>query len=140
MKIQLVVAGKLKEPIASLAREYEKRINRFANFEVLELKDNGKYEDALIARVKDAMLILFDEKGDGLSSMEFADFINKNWGNNLIFAIGPGSGFSEEIKSKTEYLISLSHFTLQHDIAALIGSEAIYRAFTIINNHPYHRE
>ena len=140
MKITFAVAGKIKEPIASLVIEYVKRINRFAKFEIMELKDNGKYEDTLIAKTKHATLILFDEQGLQMDSVEFADFISKQGVQNILFAVGPDSGFSEHIKSCAKYTVSLSNFTLQHDIATLVGAESIYRAFTIINNHPYHRE
>ena len=59
---------------------------------------------------------------------------------HLVFLIGGAYGFSEEVYNNAQYKIALSQMTFSHQIIRLIFMEQIYRAFTIINNEPYHHE
>ena len=83
-----------------------------------------------------ATVILLDQKGEIMTSEALAGIIKNNQG--ITFAIGGVEGFSEIIKEKKQ-LISLSNMTLPHQMARLVLTEQVYRAFTIIKNEPYHK-
>ncbi|MDA7810674.1 23S rRNA (pseudouridine(1915)-N(3))-methyltransferase RlmH, partial [Flavobacteriaceae bacterium] len=86
---------------------------------------------------------ILDEKGKSYNSIDFSKFIeNKivNSSKNIIFIIGGAYGFSEKIYSRSNSIISLSKMTFSHQIIRLFMVEQLYRALTIINNHPYHNE
>ena len=91
---------------------------------------------------KDQMFIL-DEKGKSYNSIDFSKFIENrmvNSSKNIIFIIGGAYGFSENIYSRSNSIISLSKMTFSHQIIRLFMVEQLYRALTIINNHPYHNQ
>ncbi len=157
MKITLLVVGKtssdyLEKGIA----EYEKRIKRYINFEIKVIKNikntknmpskiikenEGKLVSAQIK--KDDYLILLDEKGKMLNSIEFSKSIqNKlNIGvKNLVFVIGGAYGFSEQVHNRANEKLSLSKMTFSHQPFRLMFTEQLYRAFTIIKGEPYHNE
>ena len=73
-----------------------------------------------------------------MTSREFASFLLKH--PFITFVIGGADGLSEEVKEKNDFLLSLSKFTLQHDIARVVLLEQIYRADQIIKGNPYHRD
>jgi 23S rRNA (pseudouridine1915-N3)-methyltransferase len=77
-----------------------------------------------------------------MKSSQFANTIKsfQLQSSTIYFAIGPSSGFSNNIKEKANSLISLSQMTFPHELAALILIEQIYRGTEIIRNTPYHVE
>jgi 23S rRNA (pseudouridine1915-N3)-methyltransferase len=84
-----------------------------------------------------------DERGKSFHSVGFADYIQgqMNQGQKqLVFLIGGAYGFSEAIYRKASYQISLSDMTFSHQLIRLVFLEQMYRAMTILNNHPYHHE
>jgi 23S rRNA (pseudouridine1915-N3)-methyltransferase len=144
--VQLKVAwiGKTKDAaIQSLADEYAHRLKRYAEFEALALGS----ESALLKSIDRgsgrtaARLVLLDVRGKEFSSEELAHFIGRHQDSNpapLVFAVGPADGFSDEARQRAAALISLSRMTLPHELARIILLEQLYRAFTILNRHPYH--
>ena len=86
-------------------------------------------------------VILLDERGKSLSSNAFSKEIKNymiNGNNKIIFLIGGPHGFSTEIYNKFPKTIALSKMTFSHQMVRLFFCEQLYRAFTIINKHPYH--
>jgi 23S rRNA (pseudouridine1915-N3)-methyltransferase len=86
---------------------------------------------------------LLDERGKTFSSIGFSEFIQgqMNQGQKqLVFVIGGAFGFSEEVYKKASYKISLSEMTFSHQLIRIVFMEQMYRAMTILNNHPYHHE
>lgn len=156
MKIKLLVVGKTSESfLAPLISDYHKRINRFVNFEIIEINNiNIKKANSLEIQKKEGIKILekvdkkdqmfiLDEKGKSYNSIDFSKFIENrmvNSSKNIIFIIGGAYGFSENIYSRSSSLISLSKMTFSHQIIRLFMVEQLYRALTIINNHPYHNQ
>jgi len=156
MKIKLLVVGKTSESfLAPLISDYHKRINRFVNFEIIEInKINIKKANSLEIQKKEGIKILekvdkkdqmfiLDEKGKSYNSIDFSKFIENrmvNSSKNIIFIIGGAYGFSEKIYSRSNSIISLSKMTFSHQIIRLFMVEQLYRALTIINNHPYHNQ
>lgn len=145
VKIKVAWIGKTKEPaIQALTDEYLKRISRYAEVAGLALKD----EAAILALANGARqnnkerhkLVLLDSRGKQLSSGELAEFLGREQLNAtaLLFAIGGSDGFSDEARRHAGFTLSLGKMTLPHELARVVLIEQLYRAFTILKNHPYH--
>ena len=144
MKLKIAWIGKTKEPaIQALTDEYLKRLARYADAEAIAIKD----ESALLklcepgARPARHTLVLLDSRGKQVSSEEFAKFLGDYQDRNplpLLFAIGPTDGFTERARQAATLVLSLGRMTLAHELARVVLLEQIYRAFTILNKHPYH--
>ena len=143
VKIKIAWIGKTKEPaIRVLTDEYLKRIARYTDVEGLALAD-----EAALLRLRERngsrpahALVLFDSQGKQLSSEEFARFLQNHQDRNpqpLVLAIGPPDGFSEQARKGTTVL-SFGKMTLAHELARIVLLEQVYRAFTILQGHPYH--
>lgn len=98
--------------------------------------------DKLISSVKNKQLsILLDETGTQWTSHQFADQLN-HWLSQqapISFLIGGPDGTSAECKQQIPYIWSLGKLTYPHALVKLMLIEQLYRAFTIIQNHPYHK-
>lgn len=155
MEIKLIVVGKTKNhELIKLIGNYVKRINFFNKFQIIEVnsiksKKNNENEikkiegENILKKTKNSdLLFLLDEKGENYSSRQFADFLKMKIqeSKTIIFVIGGAFGFSKNLYSKSNGLISLSKMTFSHQIIRLFFSEQLYRAFTILNNHPYHND
>jgi len=155
MEIKLVVVGKTKnKELISLVGNYIKRINFFNKFQIIEVnsvktrKNNSdeikkiECENILKKIKKNDLLFLLDEKGKNYNSREFADFLKVRFqeSKTIVFVIGGAFGFSKDLYTKSKGLISLSKMTFSHQIIRLFFTEQLYRAFTILNNHPYHND
>jgi 23S rRNA (pseudouridine1915-N3)-methyltransferase len=146
MKIMVAWIGKTKEPAtASLTDEYLRRISRYVAVEGKSVRD----EEALLAlcgrdgRSKTAKttLVLMDSRGREYTSEQFAQFLGDYQDRNplpLVFAIGGPDGFSDTTKSAAQHTISLGKMTVAHELARVVLLEQIYRAFAILQGHPYH--
>jgi 23S rRNA (pseudouridine1915-N3)-methyltransferase len=87
------------------------------------------------------VLVALDSRGKQLTSEELAIFIDNHQERGtqeLVFAIGPADGWSENALALTQTLLSLGKMTLPHELARVVMLEQIYRAFTILKGHPYH--
>ena len=136
--MKLVVVGKIKDlHIKELCKEYEKRIGRFTNLDIIEIKDSGKEKEVqkILEVCGGYSIIALEEKGKGMDSFVFAEFI-KNIDPKTAFVIGGPSGISSSLSCKK---ISLSTMTFPHEIARLLFLEQLYRAYTILKNIPYHK-
>ncbi len=146
MKIKIAWIGKTKEAaIQNLTDEYLKRISRYAEVKGTALKDeasllsltSGERRGAQTARWK---LVLLDSRGRQFSSEELAALLEREQVNAipLLFAIGGSDGFSERARREASLVLSLGRMTLPHELARVVLAEQLYRAFTILNKHPYH--
>lgn len=96
----------------------------------------------LLAEIPSGSLIIsLDERGKQLNSELFAKWIEGKLSKcgRIYFLIGGAFGLSQEVKDKSSYTISFSEMTLPHKLVRIILLEQLYRAYTIINNHPYHK-
>lgn len=141
------------ESIRRIEADYEKRIKRYTAFESIVIDNSSvrtgteqiirqKEGEMILKKVSPAdHLILLDERGKIYSSVQFANEVN-NWMNSskktIILTIGGAYGFSDEVKKRANGLVSLSAMTFSHQIVRIILMEQVYRAFTILNNEPYH--
>lgn len=155
MQIKLIVVGKSKnQELTSLIEKYVYRINFFKNFKIIEVnssktKKNNANEikkiesENILKKIKNNdLLFLLDEKGKNYDSRDFAKFLKIKFqeSKTIVFVIGGAFGFSKDLYSKSVGLISLSRMTFSHQIIRLFFTEQLYRAFTILNNHPYHND
>lgn len=153
MKLHFVWIGKTKDRhCAALVTHYLDRIKRFAPFDVSELKEQSNGDDRqviaaesvkLLASVeKDDFIVLLDERGNGMTSPKLAEFIadrQQMSTKRMAFVIGGFAGVSEEFRQRANLQISLSNMTLTHELARVVLTEQIYRAFTIMAGLPYHK-
>ncbi len=130
--------GKSKQPaIAELTAEDLKRLSRYVSVENAELTS----EASLLKDAAKSTLVLLDARGKQLSSEELARFLNehRNRGTQrLLFAVGPANGFSAQARAAAAFQLSLGKMTFPHELARVMLLEQLYRAFTIIEGHPYH--
>jgi 23S rRNA (pseudouridine1915-N3)-methyltransferase len=138
-------SGRTKLPgIAAAAEEFATRLGRFTPFDALEFAD----EDSLLQGVHQLagrsapFLVLLDSQGKQLSSEEIAGLINTSLDNgiqHLVFAVGGADGWKEDSRKQANLVLSLGRITLAHEIARVVLLEQLYRAFTILKGHPYHK-
>ena len=155
LKINLIVVGDIKENYLKQAiDEYSKRISRFAELKIIEIKENvarssnkGDIDSALkkdaneiIKHIKGYPICL-DIQGKMMSSVEFAKSIEKLSleTNEITFIIGASNGLDADIKKICKQKISFSLMTFPHQLMRVIFLEQLYRAFTILNNIAYHK-
>jgi 23S rRNA (pseudouridine1915-N3)-methyltransferase len=145
LKIKIAWIGKTKEPaIALLTDEYLKRISRYADTEGIALRDEADLLLKFGSRAKGgakSTLVVMDSHGKEFSSEQFAKFLGDYQERNplpLVLAIGGADGFSPEVRAAAQSAISLGKMTLAHELARVVLVEQVYRAFTILQGHPYH--
>lgn len=139
-----------KTPTLELVSDYKSRIVNQLEIREFELKktknvsvDSIKEHEAdlLLSGIPgNARIISMDEKGELVSSKEFANYIsqqNINGVSSFVFIIGGAYGLHERVKKESHKIISLGRITLPHMLARLILVEQIYRAERIMHNHPY---
>jgi 23S rRNA (pseudouridine1915-N3)-methyltransferase len=153
MRLHFVWIGKTRDRhCAALVSEYLKRVKRFTAYEVSELKEySGADQQRAIAAEgekiidsieNDDFVILLDERGCNFTSLEFADLINAKQQDcikRLAFIIGGFAGVSHEVKRRADLQVSLSQMTLTHELARVLLTEQVYRAFTLLAGMPYHK-
>lgn len=157
MVIELIVIGKTdSKEVASLVEMYARRVNFYCKFAVTTLPDIRNTKnlsvkqqrtaegEAILRQLSDGdYVVLLDERGDEMRSVEFACWLQKRMNSGvkrLVLVIGGPYGFSEEVYKRSDARLSLSRMTFSHQIVRAIFAEQIYRAFTILNNEPYHHE
>ena len=136
--------------------EYESRINRYVKFSVLEIPGlkNALHLTTNEWKAREAekinrylssndFIILLDEKGKEMSSVEFSVFLNQKFSGSsktLTFIVGGPYGFDVSVKQQAGQILSLSRMTFSHQMVRLFFMEQLYRALTILKNESYHHE
>ena len=155
MKINLIAVGnKMPDWVDLAASDYSKRLPAEIkiNSILLPLIKRGKNPDIpriirdesrkiLTAVPKDSLLVVLDVEGKAVNTMKFSSLL-ENWlqqGQDISIIIGGPDGVSEELLAQASLKISLSALTFPHPLVRIILLEQIYRAWSILNNHPYHR-
>lgn len=127
--------------VTSLTNEFVARIARYAPIETDELGSEAALFKQVGSSKTAPVLVLLDSRGKQMSSLEFADFLDKHQQRgtqHLWFAVGGADGFSEEARKAAGAQLSLGRMTLPHELARVVLLEQLYRAFTILKGHPYH--
>ncbi len=91
---------------------------------------------------KNALTVVLDESGKSVSTQQLAQRMLqwRNGGQDVTFVIGSADGTAARLKSGAHWLWSLSPLTLPHGLARVVLAEQLYRAASILGNHPYHRD
>ncbi len=147
MKIRIIVAGK---PALAYARagveEYLKRLGRFGSYEWLTVRGGGSDEVSarLLERSEGCHRVALDERGEMPDTRRFAGEMAALEGRGTVkaaaFLIGAADGHNEELRRRCDRLLALSRFTLQHELAALVLLEQLYRVAALRAGLPYHRD
>jgi 23S rRNA (pseudouridine1915-N3)-methyltransferase len=157
MKVLLLLTGKTDFVFIDKGISlYSERIKKYLPFEMVTIKDSKKLKSVSIFNVKKEegtelmkkiqpsdFIVLLDERGKEMNSIEFAAFIEKKMATGtkrMVFVIGGAYGFSSELYQRANEKISLSKMTFSHQLVRLVFMEQFYRAFTIIRGEPYHHE
>lgn len=157
MNITLLTVGKTdRNWIWEGLQTYCARLKHYMPFSVVEIPDlknisalskdqiKEKEGQLILKNLKDAdEVILLDEKGKEYTSKEWAFMLEKkisSGGRNIVFVIGGPYGFSSQVYSRANGMISLSRMTFSHQMVRTIFTEQLYRAFTIMKGEPYHHE
>lgn len=146
MKIKIIAVGKLKaSPLLDVCSEYIKRMNWQVSVKEIDAPkaSTSQQEAPLILKAlpEKAFVVALDERGETLSSPEFAKKLSK-WGQaapEIVFLIGGADGFDNAVREKAKYLLSFGKQTWPHMLVRVMLLEQVYRAQQIIAGHPYHR-
>ena len=155
MKLGVVAVGhKLPGWVAQGCAEYVKRMPRELPLVIVEVKPEprgGKTREQLLAaeyvRLQAALqpfrrIVVLDERGADVTTLQLAQRLD-GWmqaGGDTAFVIGGADGIDAALKQRADDTLRLSSLTLPHAMARLVLCEQIYRAHSVLRNHPYHRE
>ena len=150
--IKLITVGTIKEKyLKDAIEEYKKRLKKYTNLELIEVKDEGLVEESKAIsleaeKIKKHLsskdyIITMEIEGKQLSSTEFAEKLNQIQieNSNIVFIIGGSYGLSDEIKQMSRLHLSFSKMTFPHQLFRVLLLEQIYRSFKIMNNESYHK-
>ncbi|MDR2336993.1 MAG: 23S rRNA (pseudouridine(1915)-N(3))-methyltransferase RlmH [Candidatus Nomurabacteria bacterium] len=142
--LKIIVVGKKTEPFIEAGIEnYEKRLGRQFKLNWVVVPNSNKADEAqmILRNLKlDDFVILLDETGKNLSSLELADLLMDkfNGARNIVFVVGGAFGVTDGVKKRADFIWSLSRLVFPHSIAWLILVEQLYRTEKILAKHPYH--
>lgn len=139
MLLHIVARGRIgRSPEAELVDRYMKRLSW--PHRMTELPDTG---GKMPAREPGTVLVMLDEKGVQLTSMELAKTLER-WRDNgrreARFLIGAADGFDDAMRAEADLLVAFGKATWPHMMARAMLAEQLWRASSILANHPYHRE
>ena len=150
--IKIITIGSIKEKyLKDAIKEYLKRIKKYTNIEIIELKDEGLVEKDKAIKLEGEKIekylnnkdyiVTLEIEGKELTSLEFASKLDNVFidHSNITFIIGGSYGLSDQIKEKSNFHLSFSKMTFPHQLFRLILLEQIYRSFKINNNESYHK-
>ncbi|NJM50441.1 MAG: 23S rRNA (pseudouridine(1915)-N(3))-methyltransferase RlmH [Sphingomonadales bacterium] len=140
MRLHIIARGKIgRSAEAELVDRYRKRIKW--DTMITELPDSGG--DLPPEKLMPVRTVMLDEKGRHMTSAEFAKLLEQ-WRDMGVrearFLIGAADGFDEQQRSEADQLIAFGKATWPHMMARAMLAEQLYRATSILANHPYHRE
>jgi 23S rRNA (pseudouridine1915-N3)-methyltransferase len=151
LHFDVIAVGKLKKgAYHDLQEDYLKRVrwplnlyeveSRYSDPDQMNADENRKIKDHLSAN---AFIMVMDERGDGLRSLDFAETLQKMQNNGvdqMQFVIGGADGVNDEVRDQASLMLSFGQQTWPHMMARVMLLEQIYRAQQILAGHPYHRE
>jgi 23S rRNA (pseudouridine1915-N3)-methyltransferase len=147
MQIRLIVAGK---PALAYAKagvdEYLKRLSRTGGHELVVIKAGSRDEVSarLLERSQGCYRVALDERGECLTTRKFAEKLEalelRGDVKTVAFLIGAADGHNAELRERCDLMLTLSPFTLQHELALLVLLEQLYRVASLKSGSPYHRD
>jgi 23S rRNA (pseudouridine1915-N3)-methyltransferase len=156
MQLIIVSVGhKMPDWITAGFNEYTKRMPREARIALLEIKPEPRTTGKTTAQIMEAeaqrilaalpqncLRIALDERGIQPTTRQLAAQM-QDWmraGRDVAFIIGGADGLHESVKQAAQQLMALSALTLPHAVVRVLLAEQLYRAHSLMHNHPYHRE
>jgi 23S rRNA (pseudouridine1915-N3)-methyltransferase len=156
MKLYVIAVGnKMPDWITSGFNEYTKRMPREATISLVEIKPEPRNSGKTAAQIMEAeaqrirgalpagaMCIALDERGATPTTKQLSQQM-QDWmqqGGDVAFVIGGADGLHESVKQQAQQLMALSSLTLPHGMVRVLLAEQLYRAHSLLHNHPYHRE
>lgn len=156
MKLHIVAVGtRMPAWVDTAFADFAKRLPRECALELIEVKaesrTSGRTAEQMMAleaeRIRAALpqrvrLVILDEHGEDLTTMKLAARLTR-WqgeGDDVALVIGGPDGLAPSLKSEAADRIRLSSLTLPHAMVRVLLAEALYRAWSVTRNHPYHRE
>lgn len=156
MKLIIVSVGhKMPDWVTTGFNEYAKRMPREARIELLEIKPEPRTTGKTVTQIMEAeaqrilaalpqncLRIALDEHGAQPTTRQLTDQMQE-WmraGSDVAFIIGGADGLHVSIKQAARQLLALSALTLPHAFVRVLLAEQLYRAHSLMHNHPYHRE
>lgn len=154
-KIRLICVGKIKEDYLTQAvNEYCKRISKYANIEIIEVKECKITDETNQTQINRSLLteaeailsnisgtlIVCDSKGKQPDNIELSNIIKNYCDKGTVsIVIGSSHGLDKSVKDKADLLLSMGRLTLPHQLMRVVLVEQIYRSLTIINDTNYHK-
>jgi 23S rRNA (pseudouridine1915-N3)-methyltransferase len=155
VKLRIIAVGhKMPGWVETACAEYTKRMPREMAVEIVEIRPDKRSTGKNTAQVQETegkrimeaagrdYLVVLDEHGQQVSTLQLAERM-KNWlgsGRDVALVIGGADGMHAGLKTRADWLWSLSPLTLPHGMVRALLTEQLYRAYTVLSNHPYHRE
>ena len=150
--IKIITVGQIKEKyLQDAIKEYKKRLSKYTNIEVIEVKDEGLVEEVKAIKLEAEKIkkhinnrdyiVTLEIEGKQMTSVEFANKIDNILieNSNVDFIIGGSYGLSDDIKNMSRLHLSFSKMTFPHQLFRVLLLEQIYRAYKINNNESYHK-
>jgi 23S rRNA (pseudouridine1915-N3)-methyltransferase len=141
----LAVGTRMPGWVSDAYEEYTRRLRSSMRIDLEELpvgKSKAEEEKRFLARLGDDYVVALDEHGKTRTTLELSQWLGERLqdGRNLSFLIGGPDGLGPEILKKATWRWSLSALTFPHAMVRVMLAEALYRAHSVLHNHPYHRE
>ena len=150
--IKIITVGTIKEKyLRDAIDEYKKRISKYTNLEIVELKDEGLVEKSKALKTEAEKIekhlaerdyiITLEIEGKEYDSVCFAEKLRtiQIENSNIVFIIGGSYGLADTIKEKSNMHLPFSKMTFPHQLFRVLLLEQIYRAYKINNNESYHK-
>jgi 23S rRNA (pseudouridine1915-N3)-methyltransferase len=145
MRVRILAVGtRMPGWVTTAYEDYTRRMRGTLRVDLEEIAVRSKVEEEkrLTERIGDDYLIALDERGKSLTTLQLAKWLGERQqdGRNLTFVIGGPDGLGPAILVKAGLRWSLSALTFPHAMVRVILAEQLYRAHSVLQNHPYHRE
>jgi 23S rRNA (pseudouridine1915-N3)-methyltransferase len=146
MRVRILAVGtRMPEWVTSAYEEYTRRLRGAMRIDLEEIpvgRAKGDEEKRLLERIGDDYLAALDERGKSLTTLQLAKWLGERQqdGRNIAFVIGGPDGLGPAVLVKADLRWSLSALTFPHAMVRVILAEQLYRAHSVLQNHPYHRE
>lgn len=155
MKLRIIsVAHRMPVWVVTACEDFTKRMPRELSIEIIEIKpekraagnstENIQLLEAkrILESIGKDYLIVCDEHGQEVTTLQLADKLQlwQGLGRDVSIVIGSADGLHDTLKKRADWMWGLSKLTLPHAFVRVLLCEQLYRAFSVTQNHPYHRE
>jgi 23S rRNA (pseudouridine1915-N3)-methyltransferase len=146
MRVRILAVGtRMPDWVSTAYEDYTRRLRKHMRVDLEELpvgKSRADEEQRFLERIGDDYVVALDEHGKSKTTLELAKWLGERLqdGRALSFLIGGPDGLGPEILKAASWRWSLSALTFPHAMVRVLLAEQLYRAHSVLQNHPYHRE